>query len=169
MLDERIQRAKRAELEEAATDSERGWLVLGRKGLCDASRLVARIRLRASLGFPRHGCVKDDEGCGCLDEALDAALESGASVGRDEILKAAEAAHAERVARRPAPLPPLPEPAAVVAEEANSAVLAASDEDVATPASEPPLRREPEPEKFRVVRRTRKWFDPPSGVLDRKF
>jgi hypothetical protein len=160
MLDERILRAKRAALEQAATDSELGWLVLAKKGLCDASQFVARIRLRTELGLPRRGCVLDAEECGCLGEALDEALESGGRVSAGEVLEAARRAHGERLAQRPAALSPVPEPPAAVAEPAA--------EGVSEPAPAAIAAKEPD-KAHRFYRRSPKWWDDPPGILNRRF
>jgi hypothetical protein len=94
-------------------------------------------------------------GCVCLREAVDAAIASEQPINRDEILKAARQAHGERWAwlkRKPASRP----------------------EPVAKPRHEPRPKPTPKPKpeaitetntlpRSRVVRRRRKWYDPPGG------
>jgi hypothetical protein len=148
MLEERIREVKQAELEESATDSERGWLALARRGLGSAEAVVARIRLRQELRLPVRDCIVDADGeclCCCLSEALDSAW-GGAT--RGEVIRAAKVAHADRLARLSKPLPPPPEP---------------EPEPVFTQVDTSPPPPEPAtaPEKpHRFYRRAPKWYDP---------
>jgi hypothetical protein len=75
--------------------------------------LAARVRLRQSLGLPKRDCVlrkppAEASDCECLSESLDAALKSHEPT-KEEVLKTARKAHAERWAwlkRKPEPVLP---------------------------------------------------------------
>jgi hypothetical protein len=81
------------------------------------AKLGARIRLRQELRLPARECASrkpppEASHCICLAEAIDAAIASGHPMTRDEVLKAARQAHAQRWAwlkrkpkSRPEPLP----------------------------------------------------------------
>jgi hypothetical protein len=81
------------------------------------AEVVARIRARRELRLPARECFArkpppEASSCLCLAKAIDAAIASGHPMTRDEVLKAARQAHAQRWAwlkRKPKPRPePLP-------------------------------------------------------------
>src|SRR5262249_55188066 len=96
-------------------------------------------------------------GCDCLEVALDSDVGSKAAV-----LKAARARHWAPRPRREEPVP----------EEKFAAAEVPAAERVPVPVSSPgPARfdRDIWPREPRVVKRSRKWFDPEPGILSETF
>ena len=114
------------------------------------ARIAQRVERRASLGLPAVECGGDPPtryGCSCLDRALD---ESDG--GKRAVLRLARSLHWS-------PPPRVRERAAD--EEKPEPVAAPAPRSARGPnVPRPPAKPEPRP---RIVRRTRKWFDPPDG------
>jgi hypothetical protein len=123
--------------------------------------------MRQELKLPARECVRrrpepEASHCVCLREAVDAAIASGQPMTRDEVMKAARKAHAGRWAwlkRRPKPRPepPAPEPRL-------------EPRPKFVPKPRPEIVTETPTRPVRVVKRTPKWFDPPSrDIRDMTF
>lgn len=134
--------------------------------------VTARIAMRQELKLPARECVRrkpkrEASHCVCLREAVDAAIASGQPLTRDEVLKAARQAHNERWAwlkrtSKSRPRPPAPQPRQLSDRASKPAPGAAA------PSRE--LVTETRTRPFRVVKRTPKWFEPPSqSIIDRQF
>jgi hypothetical protein len=135
----------------------------GREALATLERIAERCRIRRELDLPREPCAKPEGTvCSCQTEALDELIEGGVKPTRRRVAQLARKHHCSRgtpyVAAPPAakPTPPPQEPPAP-AQEPNEDVSEAAPE----PPPQPEPTRKPEP-PVRVVRRTPKWFDPPS-------
>jgi hypothetical protein len=186
MIDERILKAKRAELkgfvEANATDDEMAHYLMFtafaesslRFGQYEPTalmkQLAARIKLRVALLLPKRDCIvsnppPDAASCACLSEVLDRVAETGEEVTRLEIVRAARMAHNKRWdwLKRLSPRPPSPRPEPPPGPENREPKHAQSTE----------ARREPvsstSTSEFRVVKRTRKWFDSAPGIQALKF
>jgi hypothetical protein len=185
MPDERIRRARRAELkaaiEEQGTKNERWELTFSgmRRAevtltqLAEAAerdeslgplpaepkvlaRLARRVERRRRLGLPKKDCAARRVVESC--DCLGATLdEIDENAGKREVLAAARKLHRARHPRfKPVPTPPK------------------AEREAARPKPKPPPRREPVTETptkpARVVKHFPRWFDPPTrSILDRKF
>jgi hypothetical protein len=175
MHDERISRAKRAELEalvnEHGTQGERFSLALNgfrraggtlsalhradagdetvRTGPPDPQLLaqtVARIELRRRLGVEQTDCVKD-EACTCLRDALDL---SPTAKTKGTVTRKARKLHAQRnPIFKPLPIPP-------IESEPRMA-------PTTRPAPIPEAVTQTNTKKFRVIRKTKRWYDDRGG------
>jgi hypothetical protein len=129
--------------------------------------LSAPVRLRSDLGLPRSECVVPDpppeaDHCECLSETLDGSAETLTRAG---VIKVARQAHKERwdfLKRKPKSRPQPPQPRQLSDRASKPAPGAAA------PSRE--LVTETRTRPFRVVKRTPKWFEPPSqSIIDRQF
>jgi hypothetical protein len=127
----------------------------------------ARIRRRRQLSLPHRECVVEDSPpeashCICLAETIDALAESGETRTRAEVLKAAREAHAERWAwlkrkPKPRPQPPAPEPRL----EPRRRLVPRPRPETVTETNTRPVR---------VIKRSPRWYDPPSrDIRDLRF
>ncbi len=135
------------------------------------AEVTARIAVRRELRLPKRECVvrkppPEASQCNCLAQTLDAAIESGEPMARDEVLKAARQAHGERWAwlkRKPEPWPELPAP--------DPSPLPAPKRKL-QPAPPRELISQTNTRPARVIKRRPKWYDPPrgsGGIMDRQF
>jgi hypothetical protein len=132
--------------------------------------VTARIAVRQELRLPKRECVvrkpPPEAYCNCLAQTLDAAIDSGQPLTRDEVLKAARQAHGERWAwlkRKPEPRPelPAPDPSPLPAPKRKP-----------RPAPPRELVSQTNTKPARVIKRRPKWYDPPpsgGGIMDRQF
>jgi hypothetical protein len=133
-------------------------------------RIARRAERRARFGLPAVVCAGDPPtrfGCSCLEWALD---EPDAR-SKLAVLRRAARFHWAPPARsqRAEPMEDSQDPAPVV-QGASGGVLGALPGEVTTSSSEPPRKREPEPEKaHRFYRRSRKWFDPDPDIRNMRF
>jgi len=150
-----------------------------------AARVRRRIGLRVRLGFAHEDCigervldrsflVKRDSGrienqrCDCLTQTLDA-LPDEEAADKGDVRKVARQLH-KRLRpprkRKPKPTPTVPAEAAQFAPTASEAPGATPAPELVT---ETPTRRDVRP-RFRTVRRTPRWYDPPSeSIIDKVF
>jgi hypothetical protein len=131
------------------------------------AEVTARIKLRQELRLPARECAvrkppPEASHCLCLAETLDSLVESGESMTRAEVLKAAKKTHGERWAwlkrkPKPRPEPPAPEPR-----------LEPRPRFVPKPRPETVTETPTKP--ARVVKHFPRWFDPPTrSIRDMKF
>lgn len=129
--------------------------------------IARRVERRARFNLPAENCSGDPaySGCRCLEEALDSGARS-----RRAVLKAAASRHWAPPVRsvRPGPSEEPREPPAVP-EMATGSVSGPVPGDALTSSSEPSRERVPEPEKVRVVRRSRRWYDADPDIRKTKF
>jgi hypothetical protein len=117
-------------------------------------RLARRIERRQRLGLPKKDCAarRVDASCSCLGETLD---ELPDDASKREVLAAARKLHRARHPRiKPMPRPPLvpdpPSPAAPTTTPPAPVPAAVVSETSTKP--------------FRVVKRSRRWWDGPEGA-----
>jgi hypothetical protein len=142
-------------------------------------RLAARIELRHEFGLPKRECIVDtapSAGCSCLSEVLDRLVEAGETMARQEVVEAAEKAHAERaewLERRPAPrlAPPAPVATAEAKRQPFSRSIAkfVTPRSKATPAGSVQLERREPPDARNFGVWKRQQSPGIEGLLERKF
>jgi hypothetical protein len=149
-----------------------------------AARVRRRIGLRVRLGFAHEDCigervldrsflVRRDSGqienqhCDCLTQTLDG-LPDDEAADKSDVRKAARQLH-KRLRpprkRKPKPTPGMPAEAAQFAPAASKAPEATPAPELVT---ETATRRDVRP-RYRAVKRTPKWFDPPSESIISKI
>jgi hypothetical protein len=131
------------------------------------AEVTARIELRRELRLPSRECVvrkppSEAAHCLCLSQALDALIASAEPTTRDEVLKAAKKAHAERWAwlkRKPRQVSPAP-PTRVLEVEPQPKLVPAT---VVSETNTKPAR---------VVKHIPRWYDEPErrrSIMDMEF
>jgi hypothetical protein len=164
-----IREAQLAELEECTTPIETLRLFVDPAAL---TQLDARRRLRAGLALPHRDCLLRDEGsCACLTETLDAFEEHDEAPTRVGVEEACAVSHREPVVRS---LPPLKDAlsGADVPYTGTGHTDEAAHPLIAAPSGNAvPAKREEafDPERFRPIGRTRKWWDGDISILSTRF
>jgi len=129
------------------------------------AEIAGRIKLRRELRLPARECVvrkppPEASHCICLTGTLDSLVESGQAMTRGEVLKAARKAHTERWAWLKNRPKPRPEP---LAAGPGPKVSPQTDEPISAPVPAAVVT-ETSTKPFRVVKRSPKWWDGPSGA-----